>query len=288
MEMGGMAKTIEALERGVDVLEILGERGSVRLAELPGLLNVSRATAFRLLTTLQQRGYVERLPDQRGYRLGAGAVILASAAQANTLVALTAPAMEDLLARTGETVNLALWRGRRLVYAEVLDGVFALRMSGTIGQLAPLHSTALGKAILAWLSPDERHALLGEEPFRSYTNRTLTTWSALDAELAGVLYRGFAVEVEEMDIGAACIGAPVLNRQGRPVAAVSVSGFIARLGEKERAVNGELLVEWCRRISHALGYGDEEASPWTQAVDVYGATGGPHAGHPPTAEPPRA
>src|SRR5262249_50300020 len=72
-----MTQTIDALERGIDVLEILADRGSVKLAELPELLGVSRATAFRLLATLQQRGYVERLPAQGGYRLGGGAVILA-------------------------------------------------------------------------------------------------------------------------------------------------------------------------------------------------------------------
>jgi IclR family acetate operon transcriptional repressor len=249
-----MTQTIEALERGIDVLEILAERGVVKLAELPTLLGVSRATAFRLLTTLQKRGYVERIPAQGGYRLGTGAVILASATQVSTLITLTAPAMEDLRERTGETINLALWRGHNLVYAEILDGMFALRMSGSVGQTAPLHCTALGKAMLAWLPPAEAESLVGPEPFRRHTDRTLTTWSALGAELAGVRHRGFAVEVEEMDVGASCIGAPILNAHGRPVAALSVSAFIARMGEKERGVNGELLVEWCRRISGGLGY----------------------------------
>src|SRR5262249_30151614 len=158
-----------------------------------------------------QRGYVERLPAQGGYRLGGGAVILASATQVSTLVTVTAPAMEELHERTGETVNLALWRGRKLVYAEVLDGAFALRMSGSVGQVAPFHCTALGKAMLAWLPSEDARSLVGDEPFKQYTERTMTTWSALDAELAGVRHRGFSVEVEEMDVGAACIGGPILN-----------------------------------------------------------------------------
>jgi IclR family KDG regulon transcriptional repressor len=166
--------------------------------------------------------------------------------------------MEELRERTGETVNLALWRGRKLVYAEILDGMFALRMSGSVGQVAPLHCTALGKAMLAWLPPEDARSLAGDEPFKKCTERTMTTWSALDAELAGIRHRGFSVEVEEMDVGAGCIGAPILNARGRPVAALSVSGFIARMGEKERAENGELLLEWCRRISRELGYEDAE------------------------------
>jgi DNA-binding IclR family transcriptional regulator len=268
-----MTKTIESLERGIEVLEILAERGSVKLAELPELLHVSRATAFRLLATLQERGYVERLPVQRGYRLGAGAVILASAYKVSTLITITETAMEELRERTGETVNLALWRGRKLVYAEVLDGLHALRMSGSVGQVAPLHCTALGKAMLAWLPSDDARSLIGDEPFKKHTERTMTTWSALDAELAGIRHRGFSVEVEEMDVGAGCIGGPILNARGRPVAALSVSGFIARMGEKERAENGELLLEWCRRISSELGYENPHPDAGPAPPSAYATTG---------------
>jgi IclR family acetate operon transcriptional repressor len=160
--------------------------------------------------------------------------------------------------------------------------MFALRMSGSVGQTAPLHCTALGKAMLAWLPATEAESLVGEEPFRQNTDRTLTTWSALGAELAGVRHRGFAVEVEEMDVGASCIGAPILNAHGRPVAALSVSAFIARMGEKDRAVNGELLVQWCRRISHALGH-DPQAAGRPDAPAAGAVNGGRSADPAPAA-----
>jgi len=102
--------TIDALDRGIDVLEVIAERDSVRLAELPELLSVSRATAFRVLKTLEERGYVEHVRSEHAYRLGSGSVILAARSQTSSIVSLAGPAIADLRDAAGETVNLALTR----------------------------------------------------------------------------------------------------------------------------------------------------------------------------------
>jgi len=248
--------TIDALDRGIDVLEVIAERGSVRLAELPELLSVSRATAFRVLKTLEERGYVEHVRSERVYRLGPGPVILAARSQTSSIVSLAGPAMAELRDAIGETVNLALFRGGRVAYVEILDGYHALRLSVSVGEEAPLHATALGKAALAALTPDRRRQLLPMEPFPAYTDRTLTTWEQLDDELEVSQARGYTLELEESAVGVVCVGAAIIGKVGYPIGALSASGLSARFAKYERQEAGKRVAEWCRRISTDFGYSD--------------------------------
>jgi len=249
-----MAKTIESVERCLTLLELISEREVVKLADLPDALGVSRATAFRMLITLQERGYVERVENSQGYRLGPGVAVLAKATESSLLMRLTREAMTDLRERTGETINFGLPRGRSLVYAEVIEGAFALRLSGSVGQLIPPHATSLGKAFLAACSDDRQRQLVGGAPFRAYTDRTIVDWEMLTVELEEIRQRGYATEVEEMDVGASCVGAAIRDARGEPVAAISVSGFVARVGAQEREHYGVAVAGWCDRISRELGF----------------------------------
>lgn len=236
------------------MLEILAERGSVRLAELSELLGSSRATVFRVLKTLQERGYVEHVRSQHSYRLGPGPVILAARSQTSSVIHSAGPAMADLRDTTEETVNLALLRGGRLVYAEILEGRHAIRMSGNVGEEVPLHATALGKAILAALPPEKGSVLLGAEPYTSYTSRTYTTWDELASELDATRARGYAVDLEEMDFGASCVATVILGEGGYPVGALSVAGLAARFTPTQHTEIGARVAKWSQRISSKLGY----------------------------------
>jgi IclR family acetate operon transcriptional repressor len=245
--------TIDALSRGIDLLEIVAERGSVKLAELPALLGASRATAFRVLRTLQERGYVEHVREEHSYRLGPGAAILGAHSQASSVIRMAEPAMADLRDLSGETVNLALFRGGRLVYVAIVEGIHAIRMSGSVGEEVPLHSTALGKAMLGALPLESARAMLGTEPYRAYTSRTATTWEQISQMLGAIKERGYAVDLEEMDFGAACVGAAIVDRYGHPVGGLSVSGLAARFPEEVREEVGERVSLWCERIGHEVG-----------------------------------
>jgi IclR family acetate operon transcriptional repressor len=256
--------TIESLSRGLDLLEILAERGSVKLAELVGLLGASRATVFRVVKTLQERGYVEHVQELHEYRLGPGAFIVGARSQTSAIVQLAVPAMTDLHERSGETVNLALFRGGRLVYVEIMEATHAMRMTGTVGEEAPLHATALGKATLSVLPEERARQFLGAEPFSSVTPKTRTGWVELLKDLRATRGRGYSVDLEEMDMGAACVGAAIRANDGEPVAAISVSGLAARFTAKERERIGRAVATWAGKISEDLGH---EAPPagatWT-------------------------
>lgn len=248
----GKTLTIESLDRGVDLLEILAQRETVKLAELPEMLGSSRATAFRVLKTLQDRGFVEHVPSEQAYRLGPRAILLGARSRTTSFVRLAEPTMAEIRNKTGETVNLAVFRGGHLDYVEILEGRHALRMTGDVGDHVPLHATALGKATLARLSEAEQISLVGRGPYEAFTPRTVRKWDALKRQVATAAKKGYAVDLEEMDVGAICVGATILDGEGRPVGGLSVSGFAERLAEPVRTEIGELLRDRCDRLSAEL------------------------------------
>jgi IclR family acetate operon transcriptional repressor len=251
--------TIDALSRGIDLLELISRKGSVKLAELPSLLGSSRATAFRVLRTLQERGYVEHVRSEHRYRLGPGAAVLGARSRASLIMRMAEPAMAELRDISGETVNLALFQGGRLVYVEILEGVHAMRMSGSVGEEVPLHSTALGKATLTALQSEVAKSMLGSEPYHAYTPNTHTTWESLSRELETTEARGYSVDSEEMDVGAMCVGAVILDRHSYPVGGLSVSGLAARFPSAERERIGKRVLWWCQRIGEDMRTQSEES-----------------------------
>lgn len=244
------------VERALDLLELLAKRDELSLAEVAAGLSSSRATAFRILSKLQSRGYVEHLRAQHTYRLGPQIRELASWAEQSALTRLALPALSELRAQSGESANLAALRRNRIVYEMILDGAHSLRISNTVGEEVPPHSTALGKAILAWLEPARRPTLLGKPPFASFTTRTITTEEKLQQELERVRARGYATDDEEMAFGAYCVAAPIIGTSGEPIGAISVSGLAARIPVRSRAALGESVKRCCERISSRLAHND--------------------------------
>ena len=243
---------MSSLGRGLDLLEVLGSRGELSLADVASDLGVSRATAFRCLTELRERGYVEHLRERRTYRLGSGIKTLASRSDSVSLEQLAAPAMASLQASLGETANLALVRGQGIVYAAILEGSYALRMSGTVGEGISPHATALGKAILCALPESEALAFLGREPFSPYTDRTRTSLLELQRDLRKARRTGFAVEEGEMEPHVTCIAAAIRGHDDRPIAAMSMSGLSARLPRRLWPQVGRSIRDSCAQLSEQL------------------------------------
>lgn len=243
---------MKQIDRLLDLLELLGERGELSLAEAAALLGTSRPTAYRLLIKLQSRGYADHLSQDHRYQLGPAIRSLISQFDLSTIVRQAGPALADLRASTGETVNLAVVRRGRIAYSAILDGHYALRMSASIGQEVPPHAAALGKAILSAMSPDERYLLLGPPPYRRYTANTHVEPDALDQDLAMTRARGYAIDREEVDMGAVCIAAPIRGSEGMPIAAISVSAVAARFPEAKWSRVGRAVKQWSDRISAEL------------------------------------
>ncbi|MDA8330616.1 MAG: IclR family transcriptional regulator [Candidatus Dormibacteraeota bacterium] len=243
---------MSSIDRALDALELVAGGHELKLTDVAKELGVSRATAFRLLVNLERRDYVEHDAQRHVYYVGRRLSALASDAEDRTVVVLAKPGMNQLRQFVGETVNLAVLRHNELVYATVLDVERSLRLAARVGSVAPLHATALGKAVLATLSDERAMELAGDEPYKKFTSNTLTFAVDLLSELACIRERGFAVDREEAEVGATCIAAALKRSDGQAVGAISVSGPTARMTSLSNEDVGKRVQALCAEVSKAL------------------------------------
>ncbi|GAA3696490.1 IclR family transcriptional regulator [Streptomyces iranensis] len=242
----------DALKRGLDVLELLATHGDTRVADVMSDLGVSRATAHRILGTLEGRGYVEHVREDHVWRLGPAITELTAGLDSTSIMQLAAPAMADLRATSRETVNLAVLQRNQLVCAASFDSAHALRFATTVGEPVAVHTTAMGKAILSALPSEDWAKLLPAEPYPEATPHTRRTAAALRPDIEAARSRGWALDEEESELNGVCVGAAILGRTGRPVAAISVSSVVGRLPEEARGALGRAVQKWCEQISYRL------------------------------------
>lgn len=247
----------QSVERAVLLLRALAQsHHAQRASALAATAGLGLSTATRLLATLEGLEMVERDPISGAYRLGPLAVTIGGAATNQSPVYREArQLMLNLAAAIGLGVNLARRNGDHLEYLFNVEGRLAPRSFTLSGQPNPLHSTGLGKCLLAGLAAAARRDLLPEASLTAFTPRTITSHEALDAEIATILHRGYAAEVEELALGRACVAAPIRDHDRGIVAAVSVSGPLSALDLGQRRDElGRTVVELADTISVALGY----------------------------------
>jgi DNA-binding IclR family transcriptional regulator len=217
--------SVGTLARGLDVLELFASADpELSQKQISETLGLPMATVHRLAGLLTERGWLDRDPATRRLRLGLGMARLVPALLAGTrLPELARPHLLWLASDLQETVNLAILRGADVVYllSETADRL--LTSQASIGMRLPAHCTALGKCLLAHL-PEERVRLrLDDEPYERRTDRTLTTWKQLAAELAAIREVGVAISEEEYEVGLVSIAVPVRWIDGPGTGAINVS-----------------------------------------------------------------
>lgn len=250
--------SIAVLDRALDLLEALAESSAgapLGVSEVARRAGVTKSAAFRILANLERRGYVAKDPVSARYTLGAhlvylgerflGAIDLRSAAR---------PALAALWQRFGETVNLGVREGVEVVYVDMIESAHGLRMAAHVGGRDYLHSTALGKSILAYLPPAERdHFLHAPEGLPARTERTITDPVRLRAELELVRERGIAEDRDENEVGARCLSAPIFDHRGAVAGAISVSAPDSRLDDARAAEVGLTVREQAATVTQRLG-----------------------------------
>lgn len=246
----------QSIQRAVTMLEAFtDECPSWNVSDLAEAVGLNRTTAYRLLTALESAEYVVRDSANDCYRLGSGLIALgARARRANSARSVALPELAALAAQTGETATLEVLSGREMVIIEEIHGEYVTSGNQEIGSRWPVYATSTGRAILAHLPPDELNAAL-PRPLRPLTGRTITSAARLREHLAEIRRRGYAVVIEELELGFLAVGAPLSDSTGRPVAAISLGGTLTRMTDERVREIGELVREAAGRISHQLGYG---------------------------------
>ncbi|MFC4942478.1 IclR family transcriptional regulator [Pseudonocardia sp. GCM10023141] len=246
---------VQSVDRAISVLEILARRGEAGVSEVASEIDVHKSTAFRLLGALEGRGLVEQATDRGKYRLGFGLIPLAGAVTDRLDVTRQGREVcEQLATELSETINVAVLQEHYAVNVDQARGPSTVGTNNWIGRLTPLHSTSSGKVLLAHLEPRHRAELLAASGMPRTTARTITVPTTLDVELAQVRDRGYALTVEEYEVGLNAVAAPVLDRAGAVIAAVSVSGPSYRLDAAQLDASIAPLLAATAEISRRMGW----------------------------------
>ena len=250
----GGAAGVQSVDRALVILEVLARIGAAGVTEIAAELGVHKSTAFRLVATLEAHRLVEQVGDRGKYRLGVGVLRLAGATTARLDVVQEARSVcRRLAADTGETVNVAVLSESSALYLDQVAGSSALQSHNWVGQRIPLHATSNGKVLLAGLDPTALDELLGD--LAAYTPRPVTGSSELRTELDRVREQGWALAVDELEIGLAAAAAPIRDAHGDVVASMSVSGSTFRLTHERLTTVVQQLLEATVEVSHRLGWG---------------------------------
>src|SRR3954452_16930107 len=220
------ADGVQSLQRAVTLVELLADApGELSLSALAAGSVLAPSTIHRLMGTLVERGWARRLPSRR-YVLGPRLIHLGERAS-RTLDALARPHLTRLVDQVGETANLAVRDGDRVVYAAQVPSRHSMRMFTEVGRRVRLHCTGVGKVLLAQLPAEEARAVLERVGLPARTSRTVTDIDLLLAQLPGIAAQGYAVDDGEQETGVRCLAVPVPGRGAE--AALSVSGPEGRL-----------------------------------------------------------
>lgn len=245
-----------ALGKGLLVLELVADaEGAQSLSALAAQSGLPLSTVHRLLATLTQQGFVEQDAQTRRYRPGARMLTLAAGVLRRAdLTREAPPVMQEFVRETGDAVSLAALQDGRVVLLDKAQGPDAPRLFLHIGREAPLHSTALGKALAAGLPDREVLEILKRRGMARLTPRTITTPRRFLLHLEEVRRHGYALDDEETVVGARCLAVPVRNHRGQVVGALSTSGPTSTWREERMAVALRALQRAAARLSARLGY----------------------------------
>ena len=260
MRKKGSPYRVQVLDRALAALDVLANHSAeCSLADLCIALKLHKSTVHRLLMVLEQHRLVDRNPETGRYRLGLKLFELGSRAIAMLdLRELAQPYLMRLQLETLETVNLGVLDQGDVLYVAKVDSQRNLRMVGRVGHRYPAYCTALGKAMLAGLPDEEVDAIISRSGLKAKTRTTLTSAEALKADLEQVRARGYAIDDEENEEGARCVGVAVRDHMGRPRAAISVSAPAMRMEGTKLKETAKAVMRVASDLARDLGYREHE------------------------------
>lgn len=255
------------LERGLDVLELLAERGPCSAKEIGAALDVSRSATYRILDSLRLRGYLEDATPQGVWQLGPAIAKISIASIGSSDVIRIAPVYLGVLSEQARaSVGLALPHGSDMIFVHRERTEHSVIASAVVGSRRPLHCTAVGKAYLGALPPADRAKVVSSLVLTRRTQHTITQPAQLLRDIERSIERGWTLERGELDDATACVGAPVLDHRGAVVATISASLPAAVSTPRLQAV-GVLVAGTAEAMSRRLGCDPERIARESATTD---------------------
>lgn len=250
--VGVISKVLRILEA------IQGAPSGLGLKAISDLTGIHKSTAHRFLKHLERENYLISTEDG-AYLIGPR--FWQMTAQVNhraTLQAVARPILWDLWKSTQETVNLAVLDQATVLYADVMESPHEFRLASRVGSRRQLNATALGKALTAFLPEEQKKSILNTITFHASTPKTIMNLVQFRQELDKIRRQGYAVDDEEAVMGARCVSAPVLDAEGLPIAAISVSGPVTRVSPSQVVALAGAVRAAARTISVEMGFSPRE------------------------------
>lgn len=246
--------TIQALAKGLVVLKELARSGAVTLSELAERLDMPASSTHRILSTLQDQGFAALDDASQEWSIGIEAFRAGSGYLVRTnLVEAAVKTMRRLMDETGETANLAIADGSDVVFIAQVETHNPIRAFFRPGSRGPLHSSGIGKALLASMTEENARKIIDSGGFERHTPKTLATPEALRADLELINQRGWSLDNEERYLGMRCVASTIYNAYGEPVAGISVSGPAVRFPDENLDSLGALVREAANEVTGLIG-----------------------------------
>ncbi|TCM99730.1 IclR family transcriptional regulator [Paenibacillus sp. BK033] len=246
---------IQSLDRALSILDLFDERNrELKITEISARMQLHKSTVHSLLKTLQMHRYIEQDAESGKYRLGIrllekGQLLL----QGFDIREIARPHLQQLSQETGQTAHLVVLDGSEGVYIDKVEGAKAAIRYSRIGKRVPLHSSAVGKVLAAFMPASELNRILAAYHYHVQTPHTITNEADLRAELERVRAKGVGYDREENEPGVRCTAAPVYDHSGQVSAAVSISTMVSTVNDEEFAAFSELVARTADNISRGLG-----------------------------------
>lgn len=251
---------VQSVDRALLILEMLAADGDLGVTEMAKTLNVHKSTVSRLVATLEEHGLAEQLSDRGRYQLSLGVVRLAGATRGRLdLVTESRAPSRALATETGETVNLVVLSDNETLYLDQASSGSALQIHNWLGKRNPVHATANGRVLLAWLPDAEIDRVISEGVgddgmLPAYTPATTADPAELKKRVALVREDGYSIAADELEVGLTAVAAPIRGMGGTVIASLSVSGPSFRLtGDRLSATIAPLLAA-ASEVSSRMSY----------------------------------
>ncbi|MFD1436292.1 IclR family transcriptional regulator [Kroppenstedtia eburnea] len=247
---------IQSVDRALKILEVLSTRKEgYGVTELSHILPLNKTSVYRMLSTLVLHGFVEQDLETERYKLGYKVLELSSILLDSIDLRMEAKAyLKEVERLTNEVVHLVVYDRGEAVYIEKLEGNETLRMHSKVGSRAPMHCSGVGKVILAHLPEQEAVQIIERYGMAAHTAHTITDRELLFDHLRMIRKKGYALDLEENELGINCIAGPIFDHSGRVVAAVSISGPTMRMTKERIDQLKDGIIAVSKKISKRLGW----------------------------------
>ena len=244
---------LQSLDRGMLALKLLAEKGALSVTELAKERGVDKSTVSRVLETLRKHDMVQLENNSRKYHLGFRLMYLGERmASSIEIIDIARPVLMEVSRYLGQSVHLCAYNKASVYVIDQIVSSLPYTMSARIGMIEPLHSSSVGKCILAYRTEQRREEILEDYEMTPYTERTITDKDALREELERIRQRGYSLDDEEMFLNVRCIAVPIFDYHGSVRYSIGISGPLGIMSGENLELYKKQLVQAAKKIGAKL------------------------------------